>query len=66
MTYTNRGSTVKHKIKELKAHVLTYTDKWLAVQHKIKELQAHLLTYTDRGSTVKQNQRAAITLVNIH
>jgi len=41
LTYTVRGSAVKHKIKELKAHVLTYTDKGSTVKHKIKELQAH-------------------------
>jgi len=26
LTYTERGSTVKHKIKEMQDHLLTYTD----------------------------------------
>jgi len=35
------GSTVKHKIKEMQAHLLTNTDRGATVKHKIKELQAH-------------------------
>jgi len=38
LTYTDRGSAVKHKINLLQAHLLTYTDRGSTVKHKIKEL----------------------------
>jgi len=36
LTYTDKGSTVKHKIKEMQANVLTYTDRVSAVKHESK------------------------------